>query len=50
MEDVEEDESKEHKGGVEDILVGLVAGDAAVNAAGILDETEDYTDLVEWGC
>lgn len=50
MEDVEEDESKEHEGGVEDVLVGLVAGDAAVNATGILDETEYNTDLVEWGC
>ena len=47
MEDVEEDESEEHEGGVEDVLVGFVAGDAAVDAAGILDETEDYTDLVE---
>lgn len=49
MEDVEEDESKEHEGGVEDVLVGLVTGYAAVNTFGILDKTEYYTDLIERG-
>ena len=47
MEDVEEDKSKEHEGRVEDVLVGLVTGDGAVNAIGILNKTEYYTDLVE---
>lgn len=49
MEDVEEDESKEHEGGVEDVLVGFMTGNAAINAVGILDETEYYTNLVELG-
>ncbi len=49
VEDVEEDESKEHEGGVEDVLVGLVTGYAAVNTFGILDKTEYYTDLIERG-
>ena len=49
MEDVEQDESKKHEGGVEDVLVGLVTGDTAVNAFGILDKTEYYTDLIERG-
>ena len=48
MEDVEEDESEEHEGGVEDILVGFVAGNAAVDALGVFDETEYYTNLVKW--
>ena len=49
VEDVEEDESKEHEGGVEDVLVGFMTGNAAINAVGILDETEYYTNLVELG-
>ncbi len=49
MEDVEEDESEEHEGGVEDVLVGFVARDAAVNALGVFDKAEYYTDLVERG-
>lgn len=48
MEDVEEHESEEHEGGVEDVLVGFVAGDAAVDAFGVFDETEYYTDLIAW--
>lgn len=47
VEDVEEDESEEHESGVEDVLVGFVAGDAAVDALGVFDEAEYYTDLVE---
>ena len=46
MEDIEEDESEEHEGGVEDVLVGFVAGDAAVDALGVFDEAEYYADLV----
>lgn len=49
MENVEKDESKEHEGGIEDVLVGFVTGNAAVNAFGIFDETEYYTDLVGGG-
>ena len=51
MENVEEDKSKEHKSGVEDVLVGFVAGNAAVDAFGVLDEAEYYSDLgvVGWG-
>ena len=51
MEDVEEDKCKEHERGVENVLVGFVAGDGAVDAFGILDEAEYYTNLmfVEWG-
>lgn len=47
MENVEEDESEEHESGVEDVLVSFVAGNAAVDALGVFDETENYTDLVE---
>lgn len=49
MEDVEEDKSKEHESRVEDVLVGLVPRNAAVDAFGILDKTEYYTDLVGQG-
>ena len=49
MKDIEEDKSKEHESGVEDVLVGFVTGDAAVNAFGILNKTEYYTDLVGRG-
>ena len=49
MEDVEEDKSKEHESRVEDVLVGLVPRNAAVDAFGILDKTEYYTDLVGRG-
>ena len=49
MEDVEEGESEEHEGGVEDVLVSFVAGNAAVDALGVFDEAEYYTDLVGWG-
>ena len=49
MEDVEQDESEEHEGGIEDVLVSFVAGDAAVDAVGVFNEAEYYTDLVGWG-
>ena len=51
MEDVEKNESKEHKRGVENVLVGFVAGDGAVDAFGVFDQAEYYTNLifVEWG-
>ena len=45
MDDVEEEESEEHEGGVEDVLVGFVTRNAAVNALGVFDKAEYDTDL-----
>lgn len=53
MDDVQEHESDEHEGGVEDVLVCFVDWDAAVVAVRIFDEAEDDADLVQcefgWG-
>ena len=45
MYDVEHDESNEHEGGVEDILVGFMDRDTAVVASRIFDQAEDDTYL-----
>ena len=40
VENVEEDEGEEHEGGVEDVLVGFVAWDAAFDAFGVFEEPD----------
>ena len=45
VDDVEEHEGGEHEGGVEDVLVCFVDGDAAAVALGVLDQAEYDADL-----
>ena len=45
MDDVEEHESDEHEGGVENVLICFVNWDTAAVAFGVLDEAEYDADL-----
>lgn len=45
MDGVEEDEGGEHEGGVEDVLVCFVDGDAGFVAVGVFGQAEDDADL-----
>lgn len=49
MDGVEERESDEHEGGVEDVLIRFVDGDTGAVAVGVLDQAEDDADLGEFG-
>ena len=48
MDSVQEHESDEHEGGVEDVLVCFVDWDAAFVAVGVFGEAEDDADLVQY--
>ena len=45
MDDIEEHESDEHEGGVENVLICFVDWDTAAVAFGVLDEAEYDADL-----
>ncbi len=45
MHEIEEHEGDEHEGGVKDVLVCFVDGDAALVAVGVFGEAEDDADL-----